>query len=316
MVRKNFELFEFVVVALFGIVGLADVVLIIATMEEGKLLEACHHAVQSFLLATLASFCSIMLVRWYRHQHEILETLKMSTDLLRHDKIVTYLRDIVADCTEIRQKRWPEFAEFFLTSSLRRLKGDTGKLKSGQMTLALDIAQSFSPKFFTVTRGQSFVTAYGNWIYWKTPHGQSQLQANNQAIKGKFGPIIRVFIVPNIPATDFPSDETIENQIKAGIDLMAISEDEVRTEFRRDVGVFFDGNRDEVVFMSEWIYPSSGQGGQDQQGYATLTFDGEPLSIGKRMHDSLTKGATSIKHLDDWAKYKEAAGSNGAAKAV
>ena len=302
MARKNFERAEFVLGLIFSVIGVADVVLIIA-ISKGDKLQTCHEAIQSFLLAAVVVYSSIMLVRWYRHHDEILESLNLSTDLMRHDKMASYFKEIIGACSAIRQKRWPgEFAELFLTARLQHLNEETSKLKSGQMMIDLDVAQSDSPKYFMVTRGRSFVTAYGNWEYWTKPEGHNQLQANRQAITAKFGPIIRVFILPN--HKEIPSDDIVQKQIDAKINFMVIHENDVRrSEFIGDVGVFFDGDRDEVVFMSEWTYTDPGRG------VATLYFEGERLVFGKQMYDYLTSRARPIKRLADWTEYKAAAGN-------
>jgi hypothetical protein len=313
--KKNYEQTEFVVSAIFATIGLFDVILVIAlavTAHNGEtagathtgVWETVHRAIQSFLLATLLTFSMFTLIRWYRHHDELLESLKLSTDLLRHDQMVNNLKDIVGDCSDIRQKGWPEFADLFLVQRLEHLRKEIGTLKGGQMVIDLHDAQAASPKFFTITKGRSFVTSYKNWDYWKNADGKNQLAANAKAIR-KHGQIIRVFIIPveNGASDIFPSDEIILEQLAAAIHVRAISEKKVKEEYCRDVGVFFDRNPERVVFMSEWHYSSP------TRGSATLSFEGEPLTIGMNIHDHLMAKSTEIKNVDNWADFKASIGN-------
>lgn len=300
MRRKNFERTEYLLVAAFSIISLIDVVLILLK------LETLHQVFESFMVTTLLGLSTIMLVRWYRHHDELLECLKLSPELLRQKEIIDWLNEIAIDCFEIRQNRWPKIAARYmdqrfehLRTEIHKLKAEITELKGGRMKTDLHLGRLYSPEFFRHTRGPSFVTHFRDWGYWNTPEGEKQLAANSKAIKKRFGTITRIFIIPLVsePRTKYPSDATIQQQVDAHVIVMAIAETSAEKKYCRDVGVFFAKGGKVVEFMSEWDYTG--------QGFATITFKGESLAVGKEMHDYLTSNARVIKNLDDWKDFKQ-----------
>lgn len=316
MERKKyfFEHSEFIVSVVFTIVAAGDIAVIFFKSthdpEKHARWEITHEILQSLFLLSVVVLSILILIRWYRHTHEMHEAFKVAKDLFQEgDRASETLRDIIDNCSEIRRKRWPEFAELFLVERLLEIKSITNKMKSGSMEIELNFGQRHSPHFFTITKGPSFVTATGNGRYWHTEPGKRQLEANKRAIESNNGDITRVIILGEkngSSAIEYP-DDIIENQLAAKIKLLVICESKVEDLFRCDVGVFFDDRGQNVAFLSEWPYPDQPQGRDQPRGRAKLTFEGERLAFGNRVYEYFInhEEACTIHDFKDWQQYKD-----------
>lgn len=345
--RKSFELYEWVVAALFLIVAAADLFVIYQAQAAERSLsttrelvlkhegaeaavkdaesykerwEITHQVIQSLFLTTATLFTILMLNRWYRHNDEMKEAIKESTEkvlkalnvhplLVEKNKAGASLLHLVESCGEILRKNWPEFVEAILVDQIGNGKSKIDALKGGSLELDLETAHRYSPKFFTITKGPSFVTASArNLGYWRTPDGRAQLAANKQAIKAKYGSITRAFIVPK-DQSDLLHADIIQEQLNAGVNLIFVNESDVKPDFLCDVGVFLQPCESEVSFMSEWPWPNGGQKHQP----ARLTFDGPRLQdFGHQVYSYFRahEKAVHVNKLAQWEAYKKQAGQS------
>lgn len=309
MKRKNYELIENILTVFFAIIAAADAVLIILTkgglqhaFEGEELFETIHQIVQSLFITTVVLCSLTLLIRWHRHHEEMLEAMELSKEIVQENKVAEHLKEIIQNCREIRQKGWPEFAQNYLTEELLEdLKTSTHQLKIGSMKCSLVVGRMYSPGFFKITKGPSFVTHYGEWDYWSFPAGLKQLKANRNAITNH-GPITRYFILRDCDGV--PEDNIIKNQLDAKINLYVVHENEVNKRFLCDVGVFFDEDG-KIVFLSEWYFDSDSQK-DPEKNFAALTLEGQRLTFGLQVYDHFDSNnyAKPIRGPKDWEDYK------------
>jgi hypothetical protein len=242
--RKDFEYLEFVIVGAITLtLTLFDLQLILMSSDHEKPAKIVHDVFQGFLLSLVATSCTAMVIRWYRHRDEILDAVESFKKLNKYKDVELRISNIIRFCLDIREKNWPRHANDILIEELESLRAFVQRLYSGRVNLSYEVAIEHSPKFFTTAKGLIFVTSYGEWKYWKSEAGKKQLESNKEAISRFHRKIIRVFILPPYDGIDskIPEDfaPVIEEQLNAGVEVRAVFERNLPAKFRRDVGVFF-----------------------------------------------------------------------------
>jgi hypothetical protein len=326
--RSNYEHLEYAIAfALTLVLTLTDLGLIYLSSETHEFSSRILDEVfRGFLMSVIAVSCVTMLIRWYRHHDEILSALEKFKALKEYREIEAHITAITENALAVQQKDWPPYAREILSEELEKLATLSARLRTGTIELSFDVATAYSPHFFELTNGISFVTDYGDWDYWKSDHGKGQLESNKKVLANRPGTIIRVFILPPYERSiNFTTgngyydaskqhdrlhdlDAIIKEQLAAGVQVRVISESKLDRAFRRDVGVFFrDVRGEDVQFVSEWFEPLH----KDRR--AVLFFDGNELKNAKRMYTALVRdgAAKQIRSLREWEQYR-----NGLSKTI
>ncbi len=233
-----------------------------------------------------------------RSKQDMLAAMKLSKLLAESNKVAGYIKEVIHDYDAVHEKKsCPEFTDEVLARELDLFRGKLHGLGAGEIECDLNFGQTLAPKFFSLWKGDCFVTCYSPWGWWRETPGTAQLQANKKRIDEGRGPITRYFVL--FRNTALPDDDIIARHIDAGVDIRVTNGDEIEKRLRLDVGVFFNG--DQIVFLSIW-----NNGTEQNSRTAQLLFGGQRFWLAQGVYNEFTQKAASvpIPTIETWKEYK------------